>query len=140
MKEFLSYFTGNMDPAEFAALCCFALIGAVIKLTMHVNSRDVNSPDTPVKFSLTFLLADNWKRILNSALLVYLFIRFPAQLIPANIYQLISGGGQFLLAAIIGFCFDSLSEYLKDKVSFLQVNRANIYQPEPGPAAQEIPK
>ena len=126
ITEFVSYFVGNMSYAHFLALITFAIIGATIKLTLHVRGRDVQSPATPVKFNFRFMFLDNLPRIISSGLLVYLFIRFPAQLIPDNIYKAIPPEAEMLLSALIGFCFDYLSQRLKDKVGILQPDRRKI--------------
>jgi len=126
LKEFLSYFVGNMTYAHFSALIVFALIGATIKLGLHIGARDVQSPATPVKFNFRFMVLDNLPRIISSGLLVYLFLRFPAQLVPDHIYKAIPPEAEMLLAAIIGFCFDLLSQWLKDKVGILQPDRSKI--------------
>lgn len=130
MSEFLKYFVGNMSYAHFWALIAFAIIGATIKLTMNVAARDVQSKATPEKFSFKFMVWDNLPRIINSGLLVYLFIRFPAQLIPDHIYKAIPPEAEMLVAAVIGFFFDYLSEWLKEKMGLLSVDRSKLMPEE----------
>jgi hypothetical protein len=121
MKEFLNLFVGNMGYTMFAALFVFAMIGVAINLLMHANTRDQNSPDTPVKFSFKFLLLDNWKRILLAFLLIYVSIRFTSLLFVIDV----TGNNELYLfaAVIIGFIYDKLGEMLKEKSDFLKVRK-----------------
>lgn len=120
------YFIGTMGAPHFAMLMTFALIGATIKLTQHVSQRDVESSATPRGFSLWFLIADNWKRMLNSLLLIYIFVRFTNFFLPASLYESLPDEVEMISAIVIGFSFDSLSQWLKDKIGLLTVNRNKI--------------
>lgn len=126
--EFLRDIIGVGGVQHFFSLMLFALIGATINLLNNVSKRDKASTATPVKFSFWFLIADNWKRCVSSFLLVYLFVRFMPLLLPSQFYDAINGDIEFLVAIIIGFSFDKLSEFLKDKAKILSVNRENIKQ------------
>jgi len=121
MKEFFNLFIGNIGGTMFSALFVFAMIGVAINLLMHANSRDQNSPDTPVKFSFKFLLQDNWKRILLGILLIYVSIRFISILFVIDV----SGNNELYLfaAVIIGFIYDKLGEIIKEKSNFLKVRK-----------------
>lgn len=130
MNEFISGLVGNMTPAHFGMLMFFALVGATIKLTTQVSKRDVASTATPEKFSFSFLLQDNWKRMLSSLLLIYLFVRFSSFLVPASLLETLPDEAEILMCVFIGYSFDLLSEWLKDKAAVLKVNRDNI-QPNP---------
>ncbi|OJV30441.1 MAG: hypothetical protein BGO32_08590 [Bacteroidetes bacterium 37-13] len=124
--EFLKDIIGADGVQHFFSLMLFALIGATINLLNNVSKRDKASTATPVKFSFWFMVADNWKRCVSSLLLVYLFVRFMPLLLPSQFYDAINGDIEFLLAIIIGFSFDKLSEFLKDKAKILSVNREEI--------------
>ena len=115
-----------MGLPHFCLLMFFALIGATIKLTTQVSDRDVQSPATPVKFSLRFLLQDNWKRMLSSFLLIYAFVRFSSLLIPAPTLESLPDGLELFICMSIGYGFDSLSERLKEKTSLLQGKRDSL--------------
>ena len=113
MKEFLSLLMGAMSAPTFAALFFFALIGVSINLLMHANTRDQSSQNTPEKFSLLFLLKDNWKRILLAVLLIYVSIRFVQLIFTIPVDSNIE---LYLFAAVfVGFIFDKLGEFLKNK-------------------------
>ena len=121
--ELLHNIIGSSGLAHFVSLMFFALLGATVNLLSNVSKRDKLSPATPVDFSLVFLIRDNWKRCVSSLLLIYLFVRFMPLLLPAQVYDAIDGDVEFLLAILIGFSFDKLSEFLKDKAKILSVNR-----------------
>lgn len=92
-----------------------ALVGVAISLLWHSSTRDSQAPSTPAKFSFSFLLKDNWKRILSSLLLIYVFIRF---------FPDITGISLSLFWCLaIGLSLDKLSELLKSKITALQVKR-----------------
>jgi len=113
---------GNISFAMFAGLYFFALVGVAINLLMHANKRDQNSPNTPVKFSYKFLLWDNWKRIFLSILLIYVSIRFISTLFSISV----EGNNELYLfsAVVIGFVYDKLAEFLKEKAgSLLKVRK-----------------
>jgi len=120
MKEFISLLIGNISVPMFAALFIFAMIGTAINLLLHVNSRDQNSPNTPVAFSFKFMLWDNWKRIVSSLLLIFVVIRFMGVFFEIDVKN-----QEFYLvgALLVGFVFDKLSEVLKQKTSFLKVRK-----------------
>ena len=121
MKEFFHLFIGNIGGTMFSALFVFAMIGVAINLLLHANTRDQNSPNTPVKFSFKFLLADNWKRILLALLLIYVSIRFTSLIFAIDV----TGNNELYLfsAVIIGFAYDKLGEILKEKTDFLKVRK-----------------
>ena len=120
MNEFISLLIGNISGPMFAALFLFSMIGVAINLLLHATTRDPSSPNTPVGFSIQFLLWDNWKRILLSVLLILVTIRFMAIFFEIDI----SNREYYLFAAlIVGFIFDKLGEIFKQKTTFLRVRK-----------------
>lgn len=124
--EILHNIIGLGGLQHFFTLLFFAMLGATVNLLNNVQKRDKHSRNTPYRFSLQFLVLDNWKRCVSSLLLIYLFLRFMPLLLPAQVYDAISGDMEFVLAILIGFSFDKLSEFLKDKAKILSVNRQKI--------------
>lgn len=120
MKEFFSYLIGNFSLPFFAALYFFAILGVIIKLLLHANTRDQNSSNTPQKFSVWFLIKDNRKRILLNVIVIYLTIRFMSYFIdfdPTNKEAWLVG------ATLVGLGFDKALEKWKEKGSLLKVKR-----------------
>lgn len=128
--EFITNLIGAGGAQHLFTLMFFALVGANINLLDNLSKRDKYSPSTPMDFSLKFLVLDNWKRMVSSLLLIYLFVRFMPLLIPSNIYEVIDGDIEFVLAILIGYSFDKLSQLLKDKAKILSVNRDAINDEE----------
>jgi hypothetical protein len=124
--QFITNIIGAGGAQHFITMMIFALVGATINLLTNVSKRDKLSASTPMDFSLKFMLLDNWKRMVSSLLLIYLFIRFMPLLIPSGVYETIDGDVEFIIAIAIGYSFDKLSELLKDKAKFLSVNREAI--------------
>lgn len=102
----------------FLELYGYALLGMVISLLLHSSNRDQSSTATPYKFSMLFLLLDNWKRILLNLLALFAAVRFYPDLFGNPINPFLSFG--------IGLGFDKLLQMLKDKAGFMQVNRDKI--------------
>lgn len=121
--EIINNIIGANGAQHFFTLMFFALLGATVNLLSNVSKRDKLSPATPVDFSLVFLVRDNCKRCASSLLLIYIFVRFMPLLLPAQVYDAIGGDMELVLAILIGFSFDKLSEFLKDKAKILSVNR-----------------
>lgn len=121
MKEFTSYLIGNISIAMFCALYFFALVGVTINLLMHANSRNQKSYNTPVNFSVKFLMWDNWKRIVLAVLLIYISIRFVTKIVTINVDD--NSELYLFMAVIIGFCYDKLLQLWKEKSSILKVRK-----------------
>jgi hypothetical protein len=115
METFKSFILGGLPFAMFAAALFFSLLGVTINLLMDATTRKPESEDTPVRFSFWFLMRDNWKRIMLSILLIVVTIRFCEELTGLHLNMFVS--------LLIGFVFDKLSEFLKDKSNVLKVNR-----------------
>lgn len=123
MKEFISLLIGNISGPMFAALFLFSMVGVTINLLLHATTRDQNSLNTPVNFSLKFLLWDNWKRILLSILLIWVTIRFMSILFEIDT---INREYYLFAALIVGFIFDKLGEIFKAKTTFLRVRKDTL--------------
>jgi len=105
----------------FATQYFFAIVGVVISLLLHSNNRIVSDTSTPYKFSLKFLILDNWKRVMLNMLLIYVFIRFFKELTGIEL--------SLFWCLAIGIGFDKLAEFLKNKIAALQVDRDKINKP-----------
>ena len=103
------------DLSTFVVQFFFAFVGVAISLLMHANMRDQGAPSTPQAFSWSFLIYDNWKRIVLSVLLIYVFLRFFTELTGMQI--------SFFWCMMTGLGLDKISQYLKDKATFLEVKR-----------------
>lgn len=107
MNNLFTHLLGTTDIAKFVACVLFALVGVVISLLVHATNRDKNSMKTPYHFSFTFLIADNWQRILLNLLLILVTIRFCKEITGMELNMFVS--------LIIGVGFDKLAEFLRNK-------------------------
>lgn len=80
--DFMSTLLGKGPVGLFFALVVIALICALVSLLIEVNSRNIDSDNTPDKFSYRFMLAHNLLRILISFLLVPIFVRVCYEWVP----------------------------------------------------------
>lgn len=111
MEEIL----GTETYQAFITQFFFSLVGAAISLLLAGANRKVEKVTTPYKFSLLFLLKDNWKRITLNLLVIFVTIRFFKELTGFELSLF------FCLA--IGFSYDKLLQLLKKKTEILDVNR-----------------
>lgn len=106
---------GPTSLVDYVSSIIFAFIGVFVSLMLHATKRDVNSTNTPVKFSFWFLLKDNWKRLLTGILMVLVCIRFLKELTGLEL--------NMFYAFAIGFCNDKIIQILKVKTSIFDVQR-----------------
>jgi hypothetical protein len=126
--ENYNYLLGFLNPLLFGTMVLFAALGIAISLLWDAQSRDQNSPNTPVKFSFKFLLKDNWKTILTTAIAVLVTLRFAPLLFPDQFKVDATGDPKavewFLFGSFgIGLLYNQLVQFLKKKISILNVER-----------------
>lgn len=113
-----SQLIGSLTFDQFFAAFLFAVIGLALSLLIQANNRDIKAPSTPVQFSYKFLIADNWRRILLSFLLIVVTIRFFKEITGKDLSMFLSLG--------IGFGLDKIAELLKNQLSIFQANREKL--------------
>ncbi len=126
--EDYNYFLGSLSLALFLTMAFFSQVGLGVNLLLHSNTRDQESPNTPKKFNLWFLIRDNWKSIVLTESLILLTIRFAELIIPEQfkLEALLTplGVDMWLLGAVlIGFFHNKLAQRWKDKTTWLKVER-----------------
>ncbi len=126
--ENYSYLLGIVPLSMFMAMVAFAIVGIVMALLIDSTRRDQTSPNTPVKFSFLFLLKDNWKTILLTALAVLATLRFAPLLFPDQFTNegLDSplGKEKWLFGSLlIGLLYNTILQIWKDKADILKAKR-----------------
>lgn len=126
--ENYSYVLGFTSLQAFLAMCFFAAIGIIISLLIDSQKRNQNSTRTPVKFSWWFLLKDNWKTILLTALVVLMTLRFVTSFFPDQFIGEEVGTAEGLEkwmfgSLIIGLSFNQLIQIWKKRAGWLQVKK-----------------
>jgi len=122
---------GYLTPELFLVMLGFATFGAAMSLLWDGHKRNPDSPNTPKKFSLKFLILDNWRTILGTIFAIIVTIRFGTSLIPDQFKgsELATPDGieKWLFGAFaIGFFCNQLLQWLKQKLSIFKVDRSTI--------------
>lgn len=111
MSEFFKIVFGDFTWIQLFGYLWFFIIGYLIYGLTEVGGRDVNSPNTPKKFSWKFWFYDNWRRYLTTILCTYVFFRF---------YTEISGHPFGNIDAVmLGLIGDGVAAKMKEKVKSL---------------------
>lgn len=112
MEKFWLYLLGTQDYYQFCIGLFFLFLGIAVSLLLHVNTREIHSPRSPMHFSYRFLIGDNVKRLLLAVLLSVILFRFAGNIfmIQDNMY----------VAFLIGFSFDKIIQLFKDKFKVLK--------------------
>jgi hypothetical protein len=122
---------GYLTPNLFLVMLGFATFGAAMSLLWDGHKRNPDSPNTPKKFSLKFLILDNWRTILGTFFAIIVTIRFGTSLLPDQFKgsELATPDGieKWLLGAFaIGLFWNQLLQWLKQKLSIFKVDRSTI--------------
>lgn len=97
---------GTTDISYIIATLFFALVGVAISLLRHATDRDKGMV-IKSKFSLSYLIVDNWRRIALNVLLILVTIRFCQQITGLQLNEFV--------ALLIGVFYDQLGEMLQKK-------------------------
>jgi len=124
----MSYLLGSLPLGLFLGMIFFAAIGILMALLIDSTKRDQASKNTPVKFSFWFLLKDNWKTILLTALAVLMTLRFAPILFPdqfngENLSSPLGTDKWLFGSLLIGLLYNTLLQIWKDKAEFLKAKR-----------------
>lgn len=105
------YLLGGIDPALFAACFIAAGVGALITMLAGTTLRDPDSPESPIKFSWSYLWSDNIKRIILNILLILVCLRFMPEIFDMEL--------QMWKALLVGLGIDGLLLIVKQKTTLL---------------------
>lgn len=122
MEEFKQLVLGPASVAYYMAAEFFAILALILSLYMDSRRRDVDSSSTPVQFSWLFLIWDNTKRIVVGQIALFIIFRFATELIGRQLNMWVAVGAGFLLS----FGLDKVIQWLKNKSSFLDMNREKL--------------
>ena len=106
IEAYLSEVLGEKSLATWLASFTFIVIGVIVSLRLSAYKRDVESPNTPIKFKWSFLLRDNISRFIGSIFVAFSIVRFGEELVNITIGSF----GSFLL----GLSFDQVYKLLVD--------------------------
>lgn len=104
-EEFLTHLLGHHTIAWWAAASIWTFIGAVISLYFYAeNNRNKTSPETPYKFSFSFMLRDNLMRLAIAFMLAVVALRFSV--------EIFGGEPTIYLGILYGISSDKLAQLL----------------------------
>ena len=118
MTEFLNIIFGDYTTAQLFGFMWFFLIGYFIYGLTETTGRDVNSPNTPKKWSWKFWFYDNWRRYIITFLCSYVLFRFYAELTEHPFSN--------IDAVTMGLIGDGIAAVLKERVKVVGANRIKI--------------
>jgi len=118
MNDFWLSVVGGYTFGQTMAMFFFFVIGLILYQLQEVKQRDVESKNTPKKFSLGFLLKDNIKRFLIAFILIYIQFRFFKELTGQELTE--------FTALLVGYMGNGLSDFGKRNLKVLQENRNKI--------------
>lgn len=117
MKEFISIIMDGMQPVYFWVYYFFAFLGLVTYLIIDLWNRNVASERSPVKFSWSFWIKDNYLRVILTLVIV------PIAII---MFQEVMGTGiTYLGAFILGLATDALISTFKKLKDRIPINGKN---------------
>ena len=122
MKEFIEIVFGDYSTAQLFGFVWFFLIGYILYGLTEVTGRNVESPNTPKKWSWKFWFKDNMKRYVVTILTTYILFRF---------YVEFSGHefGNFD-ALTLGLIGDGIGATAKKRIKKVMVDRKKIMEKE----------
>lgn len=120
MNEIIKIVFGDFTLMELFGYLWFFIIGYIIYGLTETSARDVNSTNTPVKWSWKFWFLDNWKRYLTTILCTYILFRF---------YTELSGHPfSFFDATALGLIGDGIAATVKNRVKNMGADREKIME------------
>jgi hypothetical protein len=79
--KFFHSLLGNIEPMTFLLFLIWGMIGIFVNILIHASGRDVRTDYSPLQFSWTYLIKDNWKRGLLGIFLLIVSIRFSNEIL-----------------------------------------------------------
>lgn len=120
ISETIKIILGDKAISYYLAGFVFTGLAIILSIYMHSKKRDINSSNTPVKFSWRFLVWDNAKRMVVGFILMFLMFRMFDF---SNVFAMV-GVGFFL-----SFGLDKAIQFLMEKtdiMNFLKTDRDNF--------------
>ena len=120
MNEFINIIFGDFTFLELFGYMWFFCIGYVIYGLTETSGRNIQSKNTPIKWSWKFWFYDNWKRYLTTILCTYVLFRF---------YTEISGHSfGYFDAVSLGLIGDGIGATIKNRIKGFTENREELMQ------------
>ena len=118
MNEIFKIIFGDYTFLQLFGYAWFFIIGYIIYGLTEATGRDVNSINTPTKWSWKFWFFDNWRRYLTTFVCPYVLFRFHNQL---SGYPF-----EYIDAVTLGLIGDGVAAMLKDRMKVFTEDRLKI--------------
>jgi hypothetical protein len=118
MNDFSTVIFGQLSIGTFFGYVALMLIGTIINSAFDASTRDKQSSKTPVKWSWKFFIADNIKRYVGTALMLYVCIRFSDKIFGSEPID--------WMMVVLGYNIDSIFVFVKNKTSILSADREKL--------------
>ena len=114
MEELKSQILGDVSAATYVAAFFFSFLVIIANLLVVSLNKYKQAEGTPEKWSFSFALLDNFKRILATMILMFLFYRFASSIIAKELSM------EWAVGVGIGITFglDKMMGWLKSKFNF----------------------
>jgi hypothetical protein len=118
MGELFKTILGNYTMVQLLGYLWFFVIGYAIYFLTEATGRNVQSTDTPVKWSWKFWFYDNWRRYLTTILCSYVLFRFYIEVCghPFGNFDAVS----------IGLIGDGIAATIKKRIKTISGDRAEL--------------
>lgn len=118
MGELFNIIFGGYTGVQLLAYLIFFILGYIVYGLTEVTGRDIQSVNTPKKWSWKFWFKDNWRRYLTTILCTFLLFRF---------YTEISGHPfGYFDAVSLGLIGDGIAATVKKRIKAVAGNRESL--------------
>lgn len=105
----IQYLIGTDPVGFFFAKLVLAYAGAFLLVLWGAKKAQKHSERSPDRFSWAYLWTDNTKRFIANLIVIYVGVRFMAQLMPPAATE----EAELVIALIVGISVDALTARLK---------------------------
>lgn len=116
LDQTINFIFGNKPGWYYISGFFFSFIAIYLSLWLHSKKRNVNSPNTPIKYSKKFLLWDNANRLFVGMLILFVFYRM---------FDIMNVWGMLGLGFFISFGLDKAIEWLMENTNIANILKRN---------------
>lgn len=117
--KYYNFVSGGLTPDHLLAALTFAALGWFVYKTVTASQRKIQRVrKTPEKWSWKFWIKDNWKEAVQHMVLMFVLVRFAADILPRMNPQLgewMNSEDQMWLPFLVGVLKAYVLDYFKKK-------------------------
>lgn len=118
LKQILEVIFGTYSFIELFGFAWFSIIGYVLYGLTETSGRDLNSANTPEKWSWKFWFRDNWKRYIVTLISSYVLFRFYIQFTGTELSNF-----EMLMMGLVG---DGIGATAKKRIAAVAADRKKL--------------